>query len=112
MCLTEFCYKDLLFLCSSAGKAAAGGVAARRSCVDRSRLHTWLSSFNPLCVRASVCLSKGKSNLLARRVRLSRSPWATLSSHLTCVYLPISTWADITSAVWSVEAGWMSRKCG
>lgn len=60
---------------------------------------------SPVCV--PVCLSKGKSNLLARRV--SRSPWTTLSSHLTCVYLPISTWADITSVVWSVEVEWMPR---
>lgn len=35
----------------------------------------------------------------------------TLNSHLTCVYLPISTRADITSVVWSVEVEWMSRKC-
>lgn len=32
----------------------------------------------------------------------------TLNSRLTCVYLPISTWADITSVVWSVEVEWMS----
>lgn len=64
-----------------------------------------------MCACVCLCLSKGKSNLLARRVCVSRSPWTTLNSHLTCVYLPISTWADITSVVWSVEVEWMSRKC-
>ena len=64
-------------------------------------------------MRACVCLCAFQKEgvICLLDVCVSCSPWTTLNSHLTCVYLSVSSWADITSVVWSVEVERMSRKC-